>query len=245
MAEIYQKIVGDQTLILGSRESVTRKFNLGTWTELLFGMYCAGTTTASGNATPPTENVTWHSVTDNIYIGLRNSSSTALPGVAGAQFIGMVPRNYASAGAESANSNGSQYGTASGQMLAISEKDASVLAGGTYPAYSMGPGPSFTTPTAASAYNGFFGMRFVVSNAGLGSQTIAIQSVVSASEAGTNYSVANLQSRLLGVGAWGTSFSLAWNSGGAALPLPDAIYIYMPFYNCRIRISALDVIKVS
>jgi len=247
MAEIYSKIAGDQVLIPAIRESFTRPFNFGAWNEILFGMYVSVTSLGSGNGTPSglPEAVTWHTPSDYYYLGVRNSSSTAFPFSAGAQFIGYIPYNTSGGGMAEYGLGGNYYVGSNGDgCWAVALNNATNLSTHTAGFQHAASIKCGTTPTTGSGYNGFWGFRMTVQNAGLASQTVTIYNSNTQPIAGTNYSQTALQTYILGV-AWGSGIVLPWNAGGVALPLPDAIFLYLPFYLNRIRISAMELIKIS
>lgn len=245
---IYLKSGTDQQLVVQPRCSFTRAFNVGTWTTLLMGFYIQATTASNINADVTTlENLTVNSPKDAFYVGLRNSASTAFPLTTGCQFIGAIPQNYQTAGAESAQISygapNNSIGTASSHILAVGLNDASVVGGGTYPTYQISAANQVApAATTASNYNGLFMMKFVVVNAGLASQSVSVSSLLTTVNA--PYTTDALRASLLGAG-YGASVSIAWNSGGVALPIPDAMYMYWPFYNSRMRYSAVELVKVN
>jgi hypothetical protein len=241
MATIYQKTASDRTLILSPREYFLRPFDFGTdWTEVRVGIFFSGVTSGGDNTQAVSETVAVSSAIDRIAFGIKDSATAALPGQAGSLFIGSL-----TATTRDSESNGSDFqGSAIGALAAGAYNGVTLVGGAT--GQELGNSMAFGGGVAnASAYCGFYAVQFVIANRGLATQTVTVRASSTSAVAGTDYSATNLRT-YLNAGPWtGTAHSLAWNDGAAAYPLPDAVYIRMPFYNNRIRISAIRAIRYA
>ncbi len=100
-----------------------------------------------------------------------------------------------------------------------------------------------TDVTGAADYCGFFAVKLVITDRGLVTQQVTIGSASTKTISGSDYSTAAL--RLLINNASYGSRVIDWNDGAAAYAIPDAFYVRMPFYNNRIRISAMRAIRYA
>jgi hypothetical protein len=239
MSNIYEKIVGDKTLVLTARDGFMRKFNFGSWTDMAVGMYFTGIV---GNNSPLTsqENLTIVTHADRIAFGLKNSTNTILPGFEGSYFVGMgssvSATNAAALVTSYGDNNGSNFGVAFNGTTIVS---ASLGIQNTNLEFPANGG------TGVSSYNGFWVSRFTISNRGLSNQSIAVKSSRTGTVTGTDYSTDSLFSRINNVDWNVTPVPLAWNDGVNALPIPDAVWIRMPFYTNIIRISSVAAVKFT
>lgn len=252
MATIYAKtdtLLGTKNaLILGSREAVFRPFNFGAWNEVRIGIYHSPTLLNNSNTAPVNENVAITSYLDWLAFGLIDQNAL-LPGQAGANFIGAGTAGNGATGSGYAGlySNtywqlGVQNGGYMNYFSAINGAHVSIAMGtGTYADLV-----SSATPANPAGYAGFAGLKFVVANAGLSTQTIAVNYTTTAAVS-VALTLPNLRSAL-------TTFSppcdptnqvFQWNSGGAALSLPAYFYLRCPLNNNQLRIHAYDAIKIS
>lgn len=240
MATIYQKTVSDKTLILAPREFILRPFDFQLWTEMRLGVFFGGVTSGGDNTQSSSETVTLSTSADRICFGLKNSSTNDIPGVTGSLFLGAMTGT----GLSSQMPGGIDFGTTgTSNNLSGGGYDGTTLVGGTTAEYIEDMKfPSDTS--AATSYNGFYAVKFVITNRGSSSQSISISSTAARTVSGTDYSAQALR-LLINNATYGTPASVAWNTGAAARTIPDAIYIRMPFYSNRIRISAMRAIRYA
>lgn len=249
MAQIYLKnLNADQTVILDPREGMLRETAFETnWNEVRIGLYFSGIAiTGPENAPLATgEQLSSATFEDQFTFGLKDPS-TILPGTTGSYFLGAATGNnlYTSTNAGKAfsvcaSAGGSSQGTlaATGWAGATIIDGTNTLANFAYPA-----------PGGASGYCAFYALKFVVANAGLSSQTVTISAVNTSPAAGADYSLPTLRSAAangLVNATYANARSLAWNTGVAARTLPDCIWLRVPLYLNRIRVSAIAGLKIS
>ncbi len=237
MAEIYTKLT-ENTLILAPREMVVRPFNFGAWTEIRLGILATMVTSAGNDSNAVSETVAIASALDYYGFGIK-TDNTILPRVAGADFIGMQNITAAS----------SAYTSGTPGNVQSASNPRGVIAAGASVIDEATNLDQMDLPQAAGAsgYCGFYGLRIVIGNAGLSTQTVTIGAARRSTVSGTDYSNSVLRSNILSGGSTGYTMGTAkaWNTGVAARALPDAFYLRMPFYNARMRLSAMGMIKVA
>jgi hypothetical protein len=233
MAEIYLKS-SENTLILEPREYMLRPFDFGDWNEIRMGMYFSGVLSSDNNGNVTNETVVYASFLDRIMFGIKDSS-TALPGDTGSLFLGV---GSAASGSATVGT-GAFGGNLDAQGLGI--YDATSVAGS-----GSGGGNTMAFPndvSGSSSYCGFFGIKMHWTDKGLSSQVAQIDFATAATVSGSTYTVAALRTQLLN--ATYAANSVTWNDGASARAVPTCWYLRLPFYNNRIRLSVIDMIKIS
>jgi hypothetical protein len=238
MAIIYQKTVTDKTCILSPREYILRPFDFGTdWTEVRVGMYFSGIAASGDNTDSAAEQVTLSSASDRVAFGIKDSATSDLPGFGAALFLGCVSETGSNAycsGTYFASFAASRVAAAGYHETTLVNGSSSLTAALTYPASASG----------ATGYAGFFALKFVISNRGTSSQSVAISATTTGTVAGTDYSATALQ-LLMNNNTYQSPVTVAWNDGAIARTIPDAFYCRMPFYSNRIRLSAIRCIRYA
>lgn len=234
MAIIYQKIATDKTLILSPREGILRAFDFGAWTEMRIGIFYSGVTSGGDNTQSVAEVVALSSPADRLAFGIKNSDTDDLPGEAGGTFLG----------ASNSTGNGSEcngvgfFSQGAGAVVACAFNGATLVDGGaiadTLGNYLLYP----ANVSAATQYCGFSGLKLTVTDLGLSSQTVGLSFSNTQNVPGDTYGIGPLRT-YLNNSSYGTVRTMTWNDGAAAYDLPDAFFLRMPFYNNRIRVSAM------
>jgi len=242
MATIYQKTVSDKTIILAPREGILRQFDFQNWTEMRFGLFFGGVTSGGDNTDATGESVSVVTAQDKICVGLKNADTNDTPGSVGSLFLGVMTGTglvslLNAAGPSRMGTDGTSYNLSAGGYA------GTTLLAGTTSEY-VGPLISPVASSAATGYNGFYAMKFVITNLGLSSQTVTVTSGSTGSIAGTDYSAQALR-LLINNATYGGGGTFAWNTGAAARAIPNAIWVRMPFYSNRIRISAMRAIRYA
>lgn len=239
MALIYQKTVSDKTLILAPREFILRPFDFQAWTEMRFGIYFDGVASSGDNTNSAAETVALSTAADRIAFGIKDSATNDLPGFGAALFLGCVTETGGSS-----YCSGSAFSNLASVDSAAAGYHETTLVGGTSGQF-LGTALNYpATCSGATGYNGFFAMKFVITNIGTSSQAVTISAVSTTPIAGTDYSAQALRLAINNA-VYGTTRSITWNDGAVARTLPDAIYIRMPFYSNRIRVSAMRAIRYA
>lgn len=239
MATIYQKTVSDKTCILAPREFILRPFDFEAWTEMRVGIYLSGVASSGDNTDSASEHVTINTAADKIAFGIKDSATNDLPGLGAALFLGMLTSGSAT---RDSFCSGGAFITSSGTLSVGGYHDTTLVAG-----LDADAGAAMSYPASASGatgYCGFYGIRFVISNLGLSSQSLSISSVTNSPIAGTGYSAAALE-LLINNSTYSSARTVAWNDGAVARVIPDAFYLRMPFYSNRIRMSAMAAIRYA
>ncbi len=236
MSSNYQKTASDKTNILAPREYFLRPFDFQDWTEMRFGLFFGGVTAGGDNTQSVSESVAQATVADKITVGLKNSDTNDLPGQAGSLFIGAM-----SFGGE-ADCDNQFYSNVGGSQLSAGAFAGTSLIGGSVSNINQLAYPANVALT--SAYNGFWAIKFVINNLGLSTQSVTISTNQVTTVAGTDYSASALRT-LINNAVYAGGATLAWNDGAAARVIPDAVWIRLPFYNNRIRISCMMGVRYA
>jgi hypothetical protein len=243
MANISEYL-NDNVLILSPREALYREFNVGQWTELRIGMLYTMVTDTSDTALP-SDQVYYLSDTDRIYFGIKSSGSN-FPGTGNADFIGATTITGSSL---YVTTTGGLSGTTNASypyyslFLGASSASNAISTLGTF-AINANLGP-FSFPFSVGATCGFYGLKYVLENSGSADQRIIVSYKGNAS---TATSSAALYSTLVNNTSWNAMannqlYSTAsWATG---IPLPNTFYAYLPFYKARLRMTAMQIVKVS
>ncbi len=236
MAKIYLK-GSEKTLIPNTGEAVFRRFNFGDdWTEIRLGFFASLVTSAGDDTNAADETLVVSGVSDLISFGIKDSSQT-LPGQTGASFLGLLttpasdskifaspPYKIAGASANglkvSAYKDATLVSSAAGALSSIYANDASL----------------------GSGYCGFFGLKIVLNNRGLSTQSATMN--VATDVALTDYSSNGLRDALNN-GTYGVTGTVAWNDGAVAYDIPNCFWIRLPFFNNRIRLSAIRIARYA
>lgn len=244
MATIYQKTVTDKTCILAPREFYLRPFDFGSdWTELRFGAYFSGVTSGGDDTTSVAETVAISTAADKIFFGLKDSATNDLPGFGDALFLGATTESGNSSTISIGPPNSFRTAVISGGNLAAVGYHETTMVGGAS-GQTLSEIMQFPVASGASAYCGFFVVKFVITDLGLSSQSVAISAEATATVSGTDYSASALR-LLINNATFSAAATIAWNDGAVARDIPDAVFIRLPFYNNRIRLSAIRAIRYA
>ena len=236
MALIYTKLT-DKTTVLAPRQGACRKFNFGTdWTEVRVGMFCSAIAATGSNDVNVAETVALSTVADYITFGIKDDSQT-YPGQTGSLFLGLINTTSSS----STPPNGF-HGNAAG-WLASGYYNTTLVQNVTAVATSRYIGGQ-ATASAATGYCAFFAVKFVISNRGLSSQTVAMSNATNELVTGADYSATALRTAINNT-TYSTPQSIAWNDGATARAIPDCVWVRVPLYNNQLRLSAIRAIRYA
>lgn len=247
MASTYQKTGSDVTCTLASRQALYRQLGsaFSGWTDLRIGMFYSFVGLATDDTVGVTESLTISTYADYFTMGL-NVDNVTLPGQSSSSaFIG------ACGALDQVNANATHTTFAfSGWVEAFTcwgaitgAHGGSNFAGGVYANNNM-TGGTYPDPTLTSGYCSFHGLRLVINNYGLSTQTITPYTTNTNSIAGTDYSDANLRTYLQNATWAGSSTgSYAWNTGAAARAIPNYLWLRAAWLNNRLRISNIKVMR--
>jgi hypothetical protein len=239
MGEIQQMpVTQDEILIQEPRESFLRSPPWTAWNEVRLGMTITFVPVGVFQQACTTETIYPYSYLDWVCWGLKDPSLN-LPGQAGASFVGLGLGTTGVSNVLSNNASGTGNITCASNNALVSVYGTSVLT------KSADTGTVIQFPQySATLYCFTSCMRLVLNNSGLSNQTISAQWVQNTASLAGDYSVNKLRTDLFN-SAYGSTYTLTWNSGGQALTLPYCWYLRMPFLLNRARISALAMFKVS
>ncbi len=248
MAKIYQKLPADKTLIIEPRQGFMRSMNLtGSWQEIRIGMFFSQITGSDDNAAGSDA---WDDVpinnnnTNRIFFGIRTSGST-VPGNDSSYFLGAYTTGSSSR--RYTDAFVIPYHTAmaspSGKLSAVGYSGSTRIGGTTETNNSsiLGPFQGAESPALTTNYCGFYGLRFVINNRGLSTQTVSVWFMKPSygTHMGSDYSTGSLKTLLNSLPNSGSMGTIDWNNGTTAYPIPDHFYLYLPFTQWRMRLSAI------
>lgn len=247
-------IGGKACVVQEPREREMRQTNFGTsWNEVRIGFIGDVIGTTSDDCLAVNETITYASYLDLLCFGLINNV-TSIPGQAGTNFVGYKGNDPTNGGtmqvqANTASATGAmgQVGPSNSWETFASMSGTTNLSLGYNNAATIFKFPAYTSGQLSGA---LFGLRFVVVNKGLSNQTITLSFSTSPTLIAITPATADtvLRSQLINA-TWNALnagvTSLAWNSGGSALTLPDTWYLRLPFLNNRIRIGVKGGILIS
>jgi hypothetical protein len=236
MASIYTK-GSEKTTILEPQEAPLRQFGLGEWTEIRIGAFFSAIAATGPNDNAVSESLVPSLITDYLVFGIKNEGQP-MPGHTGSLFLGI--RSSDTNLVQAIPSAGFQ--DSSGTWKAVSYVDATMdLGGAVLTSVAIGQ----CNPTGGTGYCSFIGIKFVINNRGLSTQTVSISAANSSNGiAGNDYSATALRTFLNNT-AYNSPVTLDWNTGAAARPIPDYFYIRSPLFNNRIRLSAVRAIRYA
>lgn len=241
MALIYEKIVGDKVVILEPREACIRVplASSNQWTELRIGVAVSATSVAASNAAYPSESFVASTVYDRFSFGLKNGDTDDLPGVAGSTFWG----------ANTVNGETMTLDATTGNFTESSNRTYSVWNGATLidsdvPGHGRLDLPSAVEAQAATLFAMFWMLRIVITDRGLATQTVQFARSMDAGNNKTDCSEIAMRAFLVAMPNISTlSGAITANSGGVALPVPDAFFLRFPTISSRLRVHNVMVMQ--
>lgn len=242
MAKIYNKTTSggtDKTLILDSREAFLYPFQFTDWSTIRFAFYFHLTTLGDDNSAMinAEEFLTVNNYEDRVYFGLKNNN-TSFPTTLGASFIGLMTAPGAIARLDVSS------GSATNILQTLSTSGVKPNAN----VESYGSDTIFLTPEGnaddQTAYACALIMNYTVINKGLSSQQIEMKIQNRAGLSFTNQAQFLNDAGNFNPNATFTN-TYSWNSGGLPLQLPNAIFLYSPFINYRLKIFSVGMLDYS
>lgn len=240
MAEIYLKSA-ENTLILSPREGVQRPFNFDAWTEVRLGMYFGGVTAAGDNSQAVAETVNISSYLDRITFGLKTEDAL-MPGQTDCKFIGVTSTTRSEL-----DTTVNTFGSADATSGFYNGMNGAIAIDTTFTTRTTpnSSGMRYPTVTGATAYCGFYALKFVVTNSGTATQQIAVSFSQNNSVAGADYSASALLTDINNAVYTSMGAAFDWNNGASAYALPNAFWLRLPFFNNRVRVSAVRLVRYA
>lgn len=242
MAVIYTKLPasGEKCLILNPREEFLQPFSVGSWTELRMGILYSLTSASDPNGLYSSETISYTDSLNGIYIGLKDADKTILPFQSGSHFIGI---------ATAANSNLGNGILQSGLIQGYDTGLSFVATSGVTGVYDGAIGGLYPVlpvqSTGNSSFATFFGLKVVVTGLGSNGQSVSVSATNGVSGAGTNNtSLSYLQSQLDyldNLSGQSIYYTTGFVNGAGPLPLPTALFVYLPFLQNSIRLHGAIV----
>jgi len=223
--------------VLSPQEAPLRQFGFGEWTEMRIGAFFSAIADTGPNDNCVNEVLVPSLPTDYLVFGIKNTGQP-LPGETGSLFLGI--RSSDNGTVQSIANNG--FADSTGAWKGVSYHDTTeTLTSNVFTSLNMGQ----CAASGGTAYCNFIGIKFVITDRGLSSQSVAISVAgVNSGIGGNDYSVNALRT-LINNSTYGTPQSLAWNTGAAARDIPDCFYVRSPLFSNAIRLSAVRAIRYA
>jgi hypothetical protein len=241
MALIFTQSAPDKCVILGTRESLIYPFTAPLWTDIRLGMFLSITNaSASDDRTGVAETLPDSTLADLLWIGFKNNSNDTKPGVAGTDFAGLAMNtSFALQNSDIVPSTGGTTTTGTTYWRAYNTGDSNglsfqILDGATvrlHTAFSGGLNLP-QTPLAAGGYSVLVSMRMTRATGTSTSITINTQTSMLNLAYSSTPTIAAIRALLL-------STTYTQSSAFAVTIVPDAIFVYWPFNNSRLRIHSI------
>lgn len=238
-------------LILEPRERLIYPFNIGDYSEVRFGLYWSWTSAHSGdNVPPPTETISSTTPLLTPFIGLCNYNTGTLgfPGQSnGFDYVGWYggTASLEFQGGTTLNYNWGNGSFGRGQFAFVSDQTGWAINGNSYFTFSLFNTTAFGVPISTCS-DVTCGNKFLSRILFPTATQVGLQGS-SASSPTSDTSVQNLRAQLATFGnPYPTQIMyFPWASGGSGSPhplmRPNALFIYNPPLNARMRIHAIAV----
>jgi hypothetical protein len=249
MGKIIAKTASDQTLILGTREGLLYPFTAPNWTELVLSFWWSLTKAAvDDDTTSLSESLTYSTMRDRIWWGFKTNNSN-FPTSSGVVFAGSSTVSGAS---EAIVANGNYWETSGVNQGLLANSFDGVSSSGTA---SGGQRPDAPAVAASfpSPYTNNYAVAWVIALTRPNSSSNVVTAKQYKPSVQQTYNgipnpsalptVANLRALTIGVRASVTPVSET--SPLTLSALPNAVFIYWPYSNSRLRIHAMVLEKYA
>jgi len=268
MPTIYEKVLdsvpvsGDRMCILDTREALVYPFPYDDWNVLTMSFVVSITTAESDNGyTYWGHNGGYtrggSNPTNRIFFGLKGDSEN-FPGVEQEVFIGALT----SSGDAFVRS---VYNAFAGPSMALENYQNNLIDFGVVHSngrmqvkphndYFMTPNPDAQMSSGIGtfsnnySYGAFHTMRFTVNDKGKANQSISVEYYTNMAHNGSDpegYGPLKDSDmhEMMETRSYSTIGTFPWNNAGGPYDIPNAIFMYLPFTEVRLRVHRLGVIK--
>ncbi len=251
MGLIYAQTAQDKALILGQRQALIYPFTAPNWTDLRLGLFLSLTDNVNNDSQAGlTESFAEATFADRFWIGFKNNGNDIIPANAGSSFIGAMGGNGSAAMGGSIKVDPSTGGTTTtGTTYWRAYNTVSLIQAVIWDGVTLLIHPQFLT--GGLQVNGFY----LPQNAGAagGYSVLMIMRMTRATSIATSITVDNSGANVAysstpTIAAIRALLRTSTYTPSAAQPVtitPDAVYVYWPFFNSRLRIHALVLEKFA
>ena len=250
MAEIYHKVYTGgikNTLVLDSRQALLYPMVFDDWNQIVVGAFFSFTDNSELNHSWGSSEVTYQNTfsttRDMFYFGLKNNSSQ-FPKVSGSKFLGALTV----AGARwwsDGDGLPTHFDITEDALTDVSYgsiNDTSILTSTEAEIWTQSQSENAERFSLTSSFALMIALRFTVNDKGLATQTVSIDRYATTNN--TDTSINALKELIQGSGY--TSVATAtFNSGDAALTLPNSLFIHFPWSLVRGRLHSVAAMKVE
>ena len=234
---IYTKDA-EQTLVLGTRNYLFRPFDVGDWTTITIGMFVRAVSAEGDDTLSSTESVPSSATPIELTcIGIKNADNEILPGLSGSRFIGI---GNVDNGISTCSTTALGMQAHGGEVSVMALSGAEPLSGSSgYAAFTTA---AWDANPLATTYCGFIGLRLTINDKDTTYQSMSA-SVSTDQNAPLPYDEINLMSHMASA-TYAAAGNRTWNDNNtAALAIPDALFIKLPFSYNRFRFSCIAIVK--
>lgn len=241
----------DRTLILDPRQAMVYPFPYEDWTILNMGMLISATSAIEDNAYLNWSanfkySVNTQTPRDRIYIGLKGNNPD-FPGENGENFMGIL----ATSGANDIRrvSNGFSNASMAFENNTSPEViDVGVVhnnGGFSSSSINYMKIPCAECMSGSGNYSSFHALHFTINNKGESGQSVTIKycTTMEDNAGGIPKKTDNELKNMMAAGPYTTIGTFPWNNSGGPYDIPDAIFMYIPWSQVRLRIHNVGVIQ--
>lgn len=235
---IYTHTGTEQALLIPPRHSFMREFDAGIWTSLVMGIYWSFNGNANVAAASSDETIGASTPATRVYFGLKNASTTDLPHIAGSDFIGVY-----SDPANGSNTMAVNPAVRITTNMRVGASQGVTQLGST--GFVNNISQIFTNTivrpeTGSTDFCRFLGIKFSAQNIGTGTQQVKIEPLDTGAYAAVSVADSvSLRAKMLGAAIIDAEWITMLGT------LPNAVFIYLPFFNNKLRLHALAVEKLA
>ncbi len=228
MATIFAKTPTDKALILGTREALIYPFSSPGWADIRLGIFLSSTNaTNNDDTTGLTESFGYSTVADRVWVGFKDNSND-FPNLTTSNFLGFATQQVSQNLSQSALTNAVLWTTPGTSFI--------------YAGTTKTNGPNvFSADFPGNLYPGGYSSLMIIKVTRSG--TTYILSVSNyGNTVNANYSstptIAEIRTAL--------RTNTFYSTITATIPqVPDAVFVYWPFYNSKLRIHSIALEKFA
>lgn len=239
MATIFQKITGDNCLILDPREALVYPFSFGgQWTEVRMAMFVSLCSSNGDNTPPPFSIISDSSPSNKFYFGFKTNNNI-FPQTPNTLYVGAMSQQDEGTIIASQGANGIRVGSSASNSLSFVYNYNNDF---NHQNAVLNPMLSPVHMDLDTGYFGFYSIKLSITPQNVFSGANAIIDVIPGAD--SSISALRLTATNATYGTVTTGF-FTQDSTITGLPAarPDAIFAYLPMFDSRMRIHNILIEK--
>lgn len=232
MSFIIVDKASQKSAIFSVRSAYRRPFNVGTWTEIRIGMYFTPIASTGDDSNYVGQSITVSSLADRFAFGIKSDDGN-LPKASGSQFWGALA-NMSTFRLGDHGSGTNQMGLTALTGVTV-RKSFCVTNGTSIDIVDNSTGTGFIGNLGradSGTFNNFYGLRFIITDIGLSTQTVDIYSRTASNLTVTDTTALRAQLD----NSWTSEATLAANDGATAWAIPTCFYLQNPLTLMRFKL---------